>query len=75
MVKPGTYEEIMRRSSTQVDDFAMSLQIPLCDWSGYFLFAAIDGDGCDFVAEFHETRMYTAWLRKQDRILAHCENF
>ena len=45
MVKPGTYEEIMRRSSTYVDDFTMSLQIPLSDWSGYFLFAAIDGDG------------------------------
>lgn len=45
MVKPGTYEEIMRRSSTYVDDFTMGLQIPLSDWSGYFLFAAIDGDG------------------------------
>jgi hypothetical protein len=45
MVKPGTYEEIMRRSSTHVDEFTMSLQIPLSDWSGYFLFAAIDGDG------------------------------
>ena len=45
MVRPGTYEEIMRRSTTFVDDFSMSLQIPLSDWSGYFLFAAIDGDG------------------------------
>jgi hypothetical protein len=45
MVKPGTYEEIMRRSSTYIDDYALSLQFPLSDWGGYFLFAPIDGDG------------------------------
>ncbi len=45
MVRPGTYEEIMRRSSTFVDDYTMSLQFPACDWSGYFLFAPLEGDG------------------------------
>jgi hypothetical protein len=45
MVRPGTFEEIMRRSSTFVDDYTMSLQFPACDWSGYFLFAPIEGEG------------------------------
>ena len=45
MVRPGTFEEIMRRSSTFVDDYTMSLQFPACDWSGYFLFAPLEGDG------------------------------
>lgn len=45
MVRPGTYEEIMRRSSTFVDDYTMSLQFPACDWSGYFLFAPLEGHG------------------------------
>ena len=45
MVKPGSFEEIMRRSSTYVDDYTMSLQIPHSDWSGYFLFSALDGKG------------------------------
>lgn len=45
MVKPGLYEEIMRRSSIFIDDYAMSLQFPACDFSGYFLFGALSGDG------------------------------
>ena len=45
MVKPTTFEEIMRSSSTYVDDYTMSLQFPACDWSGYFLFAPLAGDG------------------------------
>jgi len=45
MVRPGSYEEIMRRSSTHVDDYTMSLQFPACDFSGYFLFSALSGDG------------------------------
>jgi len=45
MVKPGTYEEIMHRSSTFVDEYTISLQFPACDWSGYFLFAPLKGDG------------------------------
>jgi hypothetical protein len=45
MVRPGTFTEIMGSSATWVDDADMSMRFPLSDWSGYFLFAAIDGDG------------------------------
>ena len=35
----------MSPSATSVDDAEMSMYYPLSDWSGYFLFAAVDGDG------------------------------
>jgi hypothetical protein len=28
-----------------VDDYTLSLQFPACDWSGYFLFSALAGEG------------------------------
>jgi hypothetical protein len=41
----ATPEEILRSSSASIDDHALGLQFPACDWAGYFLFAALDGDG------------------------------
>ena len=46
----GTPEEILRSSSSFVDDYTLGLQFPACDWAGYFLFAALSGDGpCEAV--------------------------
>jgi len=45
MAKITSYDEIMRRSSTFVDDHTLSLQFPGCEWGGYFLFATLRGDG------------------------------
>jgi hypothetical protein len=44
-VRLGTVEEILGRSATEIDTHALGLQFPACDWSGYFLFAVLDGDG------------------------------
>jgi len=44
-MKLGTHEEILGRGSSFVDDYTLGLQFPACDFAGYFLFAALDGDG------------------------------
>lgn len=45
MVKIGTPGEILASSSQYIDDYRLSLQFPACDWSGYFLFSTLAGDG------------------------------
>ena len=45
LTSPRTPEEIMRRSSTYVDDYTLGLQFPACDWACYFLYSSIVGDG------------------------------
>jgi hypothetical protein len=44
-VRIGTHQEILRASSSFVDDYTLGLQFPACDWAGYFLFATLSGDG------------------------------
>lgn len=41
----GTQEQILRRGSAFVDDYTLGLQFPACDFAGYFLFAALAGEG------------------------------
>ena len=45
LASPRTAEEIMRGSSNYVDDYSLSLQFPACDWSCYYLYSPILGDG------------------------------
>jgi hypothetical protein len=44
-IKIAPPEEILCSSSSHVDDYTLGLQFPACDWAGYFLFAALHGDG------------------------------
>jgi hypothetical protein len=42
---PRTFEEIMHRSSSYVDDYTLGLQFPACDFGSYYLYAALSGNG------------------------------
>lgn len=44
-MKFGTHEEILRSGASFVDDYTLGLQFPACDFAGYFLFAALNGEG------------------------------
>lgn len=43
--KSRSFEEIMRRSSSFVDDYTLGLQFPACDFGSYYLYATLIGDG------------------------------
>jgi hypothetical protein len=45
VVKIGTAGEILASSTQYIDDYRLGLQFPACDWSGYFLFSTLAGDG------------------------------
>jgi len=40
-----SFEEIMRRSSSYVDDYTLGLQFPACDFGSYYLYATLSGNG------------------------------
>ncbi|MBM3709958.1 MAG: hypothetical protein FJW61_06015 [Actinobacteria bacterium] len=40
-----SFEEIMHRSSSYVDDYTLGLQFPACDCGCYYLFSPLIGDG------------------------------
>ena len=42
---PRSFEEIMRRSSSYVDDYTLGLQFPACDFGSYYLYATLSGNG------------------------------
>ena len=42
---PRSYEEIMRRSASFVDDYTLGLQFPACDFGSYYLYATLCGNG------------------------------
>jgi len=42
---PRSFEEIMRRSSSYVDDYTLGLQFPACDFGSYYLYATLIGNG------------------------------
>jgi len=45
LAEPRSFEEIMRRSSSYVDDYTLGLQFPACDFGSYYLYAPLIGDG------------------------------
>jgi hypothetical protein len=45
MSEPRSFEEIMRRSSSYVDDYTLGLQFPACDFGSYYLYAPLIGEG------------------------------
>lgn len=64
-IEPTSFEEIMRRSSSYVDDYALGMQFPASDWTCYFLFSSLFGDGpCHAVnLGVHVGHMHGADLR------------